>query len=105
VCYSICNSITIRVLIYIFLKFVISIIFLNCAVCNFSNTFKKQEDEMFAKIRIEKYTLTLTLIRDHLIFFHDSYYMKKIPQNFGRYFRKKCLLLVFNIPSVYLPYI
>lgn len=45
--------------IYIRLTFVISIPFINYAVCNLSKTFYKREGEILAKIGNEKYRLTL----------------------------------------------
>lgn len=55
--------------------FATSIAFVNYTVCNLSKTLKK-EAQMLAKIGTEKYMLTL--IRDHLSIFHDSYYIKEI---------------------------
>lgn len=74
--------------IYIHLTFVISIPFINYAVCNLSKTFYKREGEILAKIGNEKYRLTLILLRDPSSIFHDSCYIKKLPQKFGRYFAK-----------------
>lgn len=73
---------------YIHLTSVISISFINCAVCDLSKTFFKKEGEILIRIGNEKYMLVIMFIRDLSSMSHDSYYIKNFLRSLRRYFGK-----------------